>query len=181
MDTLLDWLPLLCFFAAYQVWDLYAATLAVMLAVSVQSLWLRLRHGSLSGMRWLALATVLIFGAATLLFRDARFIQGKPSVLYLLMALLFLGNRLRGGEPLTGRLLKEHIILPGERFALLDLSWAALFLILSALNLLVAWRFEEAVWVQFKVFVLPGITLVFTVLQGLAMWRWQKAGEEGGG
>ena len=53
----------------------------------------------------------------------------------------------------------------------LNLAWVVFFLVCGALNLYVAFHFSEATWVNFKLFGLFGITLVFALLQGVWIAR----------
>ena len=48
---------------------------------------------------------VVVFGAATLLLHDKRFIQWKPTVFFWLTSLAFLGSFWIGEQTLTERLL----------------------------------------------------------------------------
>ncbi len=54
--------------------------------------------------------------------------------------------------------------------------WVAFFLVSGAANIFVAYRFSEPVWVNFKLFGLTGMTLVFAVIQGLWLSK-RTAGE----
>ena len=90
MQGLLDFGSLVAFFVAYRVWGLYTATAVLMVAVGILLAvdYLRLRR--ISGMHALSAVLVFIFGSATLLLHDVRFIQWKPTVFFWLASLAFL-------------------------------------------------------------------------------------------
>ena len=61
-------------------------------------------------------------------------------------------------------------LLPRD-WQLLNLMWAGFFLLSGSANLFVAYNFSEGIWVNFKLFGLLGMTLVFVMLQALWLSR----------
>ena len=57
----------------------------------------------------------------------------------------------------------------------LNMMWVWFFIFCGALNLYVAFNYSESTWVNFKLFGLMGLTLVFALLQGV--WLTRKAGQ----
>jgi intracellular septation protein len=57
--------------------------------------------------------------------------------------------------------------------------WVAFFTVAGALNLYVAYAFDEATWVNFKLFGLMGLTLVFALLQGVWISRRAESADAG--
>jgi len=177
---LFDLFPLILFFVAYRYADIYVATGAAMVAGVAQIAWLRLRRKPIETMHWVNLGVIVVFGGATLLLHDDTFIKWKPTVLYWLFGGALLGARLLAGRNLMRRLLEGQISLPDAVWDRLNASWAAFFLAAGALNLYVAFsgHFDEAQWVNFKVFGLMGLLLVFVVVQSLWLGRHiQSAGQ----
>jgi intracellular septation protein len=70
-------------------------------------------------------------------------------------------------------MLGENVTLEADDWKRLNLMWVAFFAVSGVLNLWVAYNFDEATWVNFKLFGLMGLTLVFALLQGL--WIARKA------
>ena len=52
-----------------------------------------------------------------------------------------------------------------------NLAWALFFLVCGALNLYIAFNLPQEIWVNFKVFGLLGLTLLFTLLTGGYLYR----------
>jgi len=125
------------------------------------------------------LGVLSVFGGLTLVLHDDTFIRWKPTIVYWVLGTLVIGSQWIGERPLVQRLLQEQISLPAEVWARQNLSWGIFFLALGALNLYVAffYRLELAaaerqeIWVNFKVFGLLGLTLVFLLIQGALMAR----------
>ncbi|MEO5341137.1 MAG: septation protein A [Magnetococcus sp. MYC-9] len=171
MKQLLELWPVLLFFIVYQRYDIYVATSVLMVAVVVHSglVWWRARR--LSSMQGVTLALVLLFGGATLILHEPRFIQWKPTLLQGLMAIAFAGSHFIGDKPLIRRLLESQIELPPALWNRLSLAWIGFFLFTGAVNLWVVYTFDEATWVSFKLFGLLGMTFLFVLLQGIWLAR----------
>ena len=108
MQAALNFLPLAAFLLAYKFGGIYVATAVLMAAMVLLALvdYLRLRR--VSPMHAVSTVLVLIFGTATLVFHDPRFLKVKPTLLLWIMALAFLGSQWIGAMPLSQRLLGPH-------------------------------------------------------------------------
>lgn len=172
MQLLLDFLPVIAFFAAYKLADIYVATGVIIVAVILQVAVTWIVRRQLSPMLLLSAVLVLVFGGVTLAVRDKQFIMWKPTVLDWLLALAFLASQLRpfGGRPLIQRLMEAsdaQIALGAASWRALNLMWVIFFAAMGAANLVVFRLFDEATWVNFKLFGMLGLTFLFIVLQSL--------------
>lgn len=169
MNQLLEWSPLIVFFAVFQLLGIYWATGALMAVYTLVLLVHRARTGRFKPLHLLTGAVLLVLGTATLLFHDKRFIQWKPTVLLALTAAAFLGSSVLGRRPLARRMLEsvfeEPLDLSAQAWMALNLAWVAWFALLAAANLYVAERFSEGTWVKFKVFGISAATIVFMIPQ----------------
>ena len=172
MKQLLDIWPILLFFIVYQVQDIYAATAAIVVAVVVQSGFFWWRNRRLSSVQTLTLVLVVLFGGATLLLRDPLFIQWKPTILQWIFAIAFVASHFVGDKLLIRRLLGGQIKLPDNIWKRLSLLWVAFFVLSGAVNLYVAYTFDEAIWVRFKLFGMLGMTFCFILAQGVWLSRY---------
>ena len=178
MKQLLELLPLVLFFGAYQMdgdtlavggWShtfdgIFSATAVLMISTALT--WLvasLLEKRNDKRLMWMTLA-VLLFGAATLILRDQRFIQWKPTVFNWVLATVFLGSQFIGKRTVLERVLGNQLILPRPIWTRLNVLWIGNFALVGALNLFVAYRFEEAVWVSYKLYSSIGFTLALMLL-----------------
>ena len=171
MKFLVDFLPILLFFAAYQAYDIYVATLVAVAAGVAQITWQKLRTGRVERMQAITVAVLVIFGALTLALRDPLFIKWKPTVVYWLLGAAFLATQLIGRAPLVQRMLGHALELPERVWRRLNLAWLGFFALMGVLNLYVAFTFPENVWVNFKLFGLMGLTLAFVIGQSFYVAR----------
>jgi intracellular septation protein len=135
---------------------------AVIVQVTVQ--WVR--HRKISPMMLVSAVLVLIFGTITLIVHDKLFLQWKFSIVNWLFAAAFLASHFFGERPLIARIMGENLTLPRAQWLRLSWAWVIYFLIMGALNLYVAYNFEENVWVNFKMYGTIGLTLLFALGQG---------------
>jgi intracellular septation protein len=170
MKFLLDFFPLLLFFAAWSFYDIFIATAVAIAATIVQVAWMWLRHRRVENVHWMTLAIMVVFGGATLVFRDPTFIKLKPTVLYWAFATALIASQALG-KNLIRIMMEKQMSLPAPIWVRLNASWAGFFVMMGALNLYIAYNFSEATWVKFKVFGGMGLLLVFVVLQALVLAR----------
>jgi intracellular septation protein len=176
MQILYDLLPVLAFFAAYWLADIYVATAVLMVCVTLLVAISWIRHRKVSPLLLTSAALVLVFGTLTLLLHDSAFIRWKPTILNWLFAAAFAVSHFWRPPLLVERLMGRGIQLDQRTWQQLSLMWIAFFLLAGALNLYVAFTFTESTWVAFKSFGLIGLSVVFVLLQGL--WLSRRAGEQ---
>src|SRR5450631_2873442 len=125
MNQLLEWSPLVIFFAVFKLYGIYWATASLMVTCVGLMIVHRMRTGRFKTMHVATACVVLVLGSATLLLHDKRFIQWKPTVLLGAAALVFLGSWGFGKQPLARRLLEgvfsEPLDLPRHIWALINL------------------------------------------------------------
>ena len=167
MQILIDFLPIVVFFVTYKLTDLYIATAALIAAMALQTAFQWLRDRTVNKMLLTSCILVAVFGGITLFFREPLFIQWKPTIANWLFAAAFLGSRYIGGKTLTERVLGQAVELDPAMWRQLNLMWVANFAFLGAANIYVVYNFEEAVWVNFKLFGMFGFTLLTGVIQVL--------------
>lgn len=164
--VLFDFFPIILFFVAYKVGDIYIATGVAIAASLGQIGWMLARRKKVEPMMWISLAIIVVFGGATLLLHNETFIKWKPTVLYWLFAALLLGGRLFFGKNLIRAMMEKQFAAPDHVWAKLNLSWMGFFTAVGVINLIVAYRFSTDVWVNFKLFGTLGLMLVFVLAQG---------------
>lgn len=130
-------------------------------------------------MHVISLGLIVVLGSITIMIGDPVFFQWKPTILNWLFGVVFLGSLVIGEKPIIQRMMGGHVQLPKNVWTRLNLSWVAFFFISGATNLYVAFYYNlEATdsarmdtWVDFKVFGLMGMTIVFIIFQALYLSR----------
>ena len=170
MKILIDFFPILLFFGAYKMADIYTATGVLMAATVLQSAVLYKMEGKLQTMQKITLVLVLGFGALTLGLHDERFIKWKPTLLYagLAIALAVAHGLLK--KNFLQMMLGQQLKLPQAVWHRMNVSWIFYCVFMACLNAYVATYFTTEEWVNFKLwgYVFP---LVFILGQGLYVAR----------
>ena len=178
MKQILEFLPIVLFFGAYQMdgdtltvgaWShtfdgIFSATAVLMIAtIAVWLIMLAITRRNDKRLMWMMVA-VVVFGTATLVLRDQRFIQWKPTVFNWVMAVLFFGSQFVGKKTVLERLLSQQLVLSEVIWKRLNALWVTNFVTVGALNLYVAYQYEEAFWVSYKLYSSIGFILLMMLL-----------------
>ncbi|VWX63410.1 putative intracellular septation protein A [Burkholderiales bacterium 8X] len=174
MKLLLDFFPILLFFGAYKLYDIYMATGVLMAATVVQMGIVWLTEKRLQPMQKATLVLILLFGSLTLLLHDDRFIKWKPTVLYgamaLALAIAFWGFK----KNFLRMMLGKQLELPAPVWTRLNIAWIGYCLFMAVVNGYVAASFSTEAWVNFKLwgYAFP---IVFLIAQGLYISPYLKS------
>ncbi|CAI0776793.1 Probable intracellular septation protein A [Serratia proteamaculans] len=171
MKQFLDFLPLIVFFAFYKLYDIYVASGALIVATALALVFTWFKYRKIEKMTLITFLMVLVFGTLTLVFHNDLFIKWKVTIIYCLFALALLISQLVLKKPLVQRMLGKELTLPDKVWNTLNLAWAIFFLVCGLANIYVAFWLPQSVWVNFKVFGLTALTLVYTLLSGVYIYR----------
>ena len=178
MKLLIDFLPIVVFFVAFKLFDIWVATGVAIAATVAQIAWLRWSTGKVEPIQWLSLAVIVLFGGATLLAHNETFIKWKPTVLYWLMGgALFIGQ-LVFRRNLLKTLMGAQMALPDAAWRVMNWSWIAFFAVMGLINLWVAFSFDTDTWVNFKLFGGLGLMVAFVLAQAVYLSRFMKTEAE---
>lgn len=166
MHMLIELAPLIAFFAVWVFANIYAATAVLMGGMALLLAWDWLSTRSIPKMHLLSAVLVWIFGAATLVLHDVRFIQLKATVFYWLIALVLFGSVWIGRTTVLERLLSAG--LP-EDFKATPSTWrnlsfvcALFYALLGGANLWIAQNMSERAWIVFKTWITIPVVVAFT-------------------
>ncbi|MBB5687175.1 septation protein IspZ [Sphingobium boeckii] len=170
----LDFGPLLIFFLTYRlngpvdnpvqaIKAITAGTGAFMVAIVAALLISKIKLGKISPMLWISAALVLGFGGLTIYFHDQRFIQIKPTIIYLLFAGgLFFGVATK--RPLLKYLLQAaYDGLDDAGWMKLTRNWAIFFLAMAGVNEAIRASFDFDTWLTLKVWGVTILSFLFAI------------------
>jgi len=172
MKFLFDLFPVILFFAAFKLADIYVATAVAIAATFAQIGWVWFRHRKVDQMLWVSLGIIVVFGGATLLLRDETFIKWKPTVLYWLFAAVLIVAEIVFGKNLIRAMMGKQIDLPEPVWIKVNRSWAGFFAVMGVLNIYVAYHYSTDIWVDFKLFGGTGLMLAFVLIQAVMLAKY---------
>jgi len=169
MKFLFEMFPIILFFAAYKVKDVYYATAVAIAVCILQIVYSYLKNKKVEPPMLISFFVILFFGGATLVLHNEIFIKWKPTILYWIFSMVLVSARVIWKKNLMQTMLGKQIEVPAVVWERLNYSWAAFFAIVGGVNLYVAYRFNTDVWVNFKLFGLLGLMVLFVIIQGLML------------
>ena len=114
---------------------------------------------------------LVVFGGLSLFFKNEIFFKMKPTIINALFAIVLIGSTLIN-KPVLKMLLNSSLKLTDQGWSLMNKMWSGFFIFLAILNEIV-WRTQSTdIWVNFKVFGIMGITIVFTIVQILFLKKY---------
>jgi intracellular septation protein len=173
----LDLGPLVLFFFANSRYGIFTATATFMVAVLAALAASYVLTRRLPIMPVVTAIIVLIFGGLTLFLHNDTFIKIKPTIIYALFGGVLLGGLLFG-KPLLGVVFDSLFHLTDEGWRKLTLRWALFFFALAVLNEIVWRNTSTNIWVDFKVFGVMPLTLLFGALQYPLLQKYSAAPAE---
>ncbi|MEM7562091.1 MAG: septation protein A [Pseudomonadota bacterium] len=165
---------------------IYLATLAAIVATVIQVGLAAILVKKVEKMPIITLALLLVFGGATLALKDPLFIQWKPTAINWMFGAVFIGSQFIGDKPLVQRMMSQAIDIEDDKVWLqLNLAWVCFFLVAGIANMIVApaidpfgFQFSEDTWVDFKLFGLMGMTIIFVVGQAIFLAKYMPGTDE---
>ena len=188
MNQFFELLPVVLFFIVYKMegqvlhlgdfqWQLdgiYSATLVLILSSTLLLAALKLTQKTLEQRQWWTWLLIVIFGSATIYFRNELFIQWKPSLLYWGMSITFLFMYHVKGTNLIQSMLQGQLELPQKAWNLLLNLWIISFLILGALNIFVALYYSQSAWVSYKLYSSFGASILLSIISTIIIVNYNQ-------
>ena len=188
MKQFIDYIPLLVFFIIWsmdervvtiaglqhEVGGIFSAAefLLVISVIVYGSLYLIQKR--LDKFQWITLIAVVLFCIPTIIFRNTDYLKWKAPIVNWIFASVFFASRftsrfkgiawLFGDKPAIEHMMGHAVNAPKELWQRLNSIWIYYFIVLGAINLIVAFTLSEALWIQFKVF--GNLILTFTFVLG---------------
>ena len=108
---------------------------------------------------------ITFFGGLTIYFKDPIFIYIKPTIINIIFGLALYFGKYFTKEPILKKILGKSILLTDLGWEILNKRWMFFFFGLALINEIV-WRTQsEEFWVNFKVWGMLPITIIFTAFQ----------------
>jgi intracellular septation protein len=158
----LDYVPLIIFFVVFKFSGVFVGTAAFMVAIVTAIIIAKIKIGRVSPMMWLSAILVVGFGGLTLYLHDQRFIQIKPTAIYLMLGGLLLAGLLRG-KPLLKYVLEHgYTGLSDRGWLLFSRNWALFFFAMAGLNEVLRASVSFDLWLTIKVWGVTILSILFT-------------------
>lgn len=177
LNVAIDYGPILVFFLVYrwskpdgdspsgEIVAVIQSTGAFIVAAIAALIFSKWKLGKVSPMLMLSTALIVGFGALTIWLRDERFIQLKPTIIYVFFAIALIGGWLRGKALLQTLLEAAFEGLDREGWLKLSRNWGVFFLVLAGLNEALRYWLTFGDWLWAKLWVFMPLSFLFTFTQ----------------
>jgi intracellular septation protein len=172
MKQLFEFFPILLFFIAFKLYDIYVATAVVIVATILQVGYTWFRYRKVETMQWITLGLIIVMGGATILLHDEQFIKWKLSIIEWLFGLAFFGSQFIGKKPFVERMMSKSLTLPSFVWRRLNLFWGSFFMTVGFINVYVMFNYTTDQWVTFKTFGVPGLMVLFILVQMVFLYKY---------
>lgn len=192
MKQFIDYIPLAIFFTIWSL-DERSVTLAgyehtiggiysaaeFLIATSIivyGSLFLVQKR--LDKFQWITAVAVILFSLPTIIFRNTDFLKWKAPIVYWVFATVFIASNFIGDKPAIQHMMGHIVKPPQALWKKLNNIWIIYFILLGAINLIVAFTLSEVAWIRFKVFGNLIISFVFIIGQSLMLAKHMDVEED---
>ncbi|MBX4181165.1 inner membrane-spanning protein YciB [Sodalis sp. CWE] len=179
MQQLFDFLFLGCFFLIYKFYGIYYATGSLAITSLMKLIYMSFRYQKIKKTALVVFLIVIISSLLTLYYHNEDFIKWKGTVVCFFLSIILLINQFIFKKPFIQFKLNKEIHLPIYIWTNLSILWAIFFFICGAINAYVAFYFSQNVWVNFKVFGISGLTLLFSLISGGYIYIQMKKNKNG--
>lgn len=178
MKQLFEFFPIVLFFIAYKVYGIYVATEVMIVATTIGVALTWLKYRQVTTMQWITLVLAVVLGGATIYLHDERFLKWKLSIVEWLFGIAFLGSQFIGKKPFVERMMSGSLTLPALVWKRLNLMWGSFFISVGFINLYVMQHYNTDDWVTFKTFGVPGLMVVFILVQIVFIYKYLPETED---
>ncbi|MDX1901404.1 MAG: septation protein A [Gammaproteobacteria bacterium] len=175
LQFLIDLIPVLLFFIAFKFYDIYIATMVGIISTGIQVLITFFWKKKFDRQQLLTLGVFIIFGGMTLYFHDPLFVKWKPTIIFWIMALAFFGSYFIGDKTLAQRMLEKGLdgaVISKKVWQYINALWVGFLALIGGVNIFVAYHFSTNAWVNFKLYGISGLLLLFCIIQAIVLSRY---------
>jgi intracellular septation protein len=194
MKQFIDYIPLLVFFIVFalderavniagfehSIGGIFSAAEFLLVTSVIVYGGLFISQKRLDKFQWITLVAVVLFCLPTIIFRNTDYLKWKAPIVNWIFASVFLGSRFFSEKPAIQHMMGHAVSAPKEIWQRLNSIWIVYFIILGAVNLIVAFTLSEAHWIQFKVFGNLILTFAFVIGQMPLLAKYIEVDEEEG-
>lgn len=163
MKFFYDLLPVILFFVAYKLYDIYIATATAIIATLFQILFVYLKNKKVDKMLLFNGVMITVLGGLTIILQDKFFIMWKPSLIYWVFSIVLFCSDKFFNKNLIKLAMGSQLKLEQIIWSKLNLFTSLFFIFLGFINLYVAYNFSENSWVNFKLFGLTGLLFIYFI------------------
>ncbi|MCO6552412.1 MAG: septation protein IspZ [Gilliamella sp.] len=171
MKQLLNFIPLVFFFVFLTMYDVFVGVQALMIAATACFLLILILYRKLDKVELISYLMVMVFGGFTLYMRDPNIIKWKVTIINFLFASALLVSQFFFKKNLLQKMLGKEIQLETNIWNKLNLLWIFFFILCGTISLGATYYMTDDFFWIFKVFILPGASLLLSLISGIYIYK----------
>lgn len=177
LKLLVEFGPIVVFFATYKYSDIFMATMLMLAVTGVGLIISYIIDRRISMPLLISGSVLLLTGSITLVSGDPMFIKMKPTIVNFVFGAILLAGYLKGNG-LIKYVFASAIKMSDQCWIILSKRFSYYFFTVAIINELVWRNYPEEFWVNFKVFGFVPLTVLFILLQTPFIYRNQLKDKE---
>lgn len=171
MKQLLNFVPLICFFVFLSLYDIFAGVKALMLSATIVLVIIYVCYKKIEKIELFSYLMIMCFGALTLYLHNENFIKWKVTLINFLFAMILLISQVGFKKNLIQKIIGKEIKLETCVWNRLNMLWVIFFILCGLASLYVTYNMSTQFFGIFKTFILPGASLVVTLISGIYIYN----------
>ena len=169
-----DFFSIIIFFIIYKTNNIYTATFALIIITTIQTSYKIVRYRKLSVINIMTFILIIIFGATTIYFHNEMFIKWKVTIINWLFGITLICSSYLMKNPILQVLIERNIKFSSDIWKIINNIWGVFFIFIGTLNLFISYYCSTEVWVNFKVFGILIISIIFLVGQVIYLAKYNS-------
>lgn len=171
MRQLINFIPLIFFFAFLMLYDIFAGVQALLITSIIALIVTLVIYKKIEKMEIISFLMIVIFGSLTLYLHNQNFIKWKVTLINFLFAFILLISQFIFKKNLIQKMLGKELQLTNVVWNKLNVLWSIFFIISGSTNIYVTYYMSDEFFGIFKAFILPGASLLMTLISGMYIYQ----------
>ncbi|OCG09190.1 hypothetical protein A9G13_03855 [Gilliamella sp. wkB178] len=171
MKQLLNFIPLIFFFVFLSIYDIFAGVQALMISATVSFIILLIIYRKIDKIELISYLMIIVFGGFTLYTREPNIIKWKVTIINFAFAAALLVSQFMFKKNLLQTMLGKEIQLNPIVWNKLNLLWISFFMCCGIVSLAATYYTSDDFFWKFKVFILPGASLLLSLISGIYIYK----------
>ena len=171
MKQLLNFIPLIVFFIFLTIYDIFIGVQALMVSATISFLIILVMYKKLDKVELISYMMIMVFGSVTLYTRDQNIIKWKVTIINFLFAAALSISQFGFQKNLLQKMLGKEIQLDITVWNKLNVVWIVFFIACGTFSLIATYYAADNFFWIFKVFILPGASLIMSLISGIYIYR----------
>lgn len=178
MRQLLNFIPLVVFFVFLLVYDMFVGIKALMIAATLSFILTLIVYKKVEKLELFSFLMIIIFGGLTIFLDNKDIFKWKITLINFGFALILLTSQFIFKKNLIQKIIGKELKLNISVWNKLNIIWSLFFIVCGLANIYVIFYMSDDFFGLFKAFILPGASLVITVISSIYIYKYLEPNDK---